>query len=379
MLPKFIVGLSGDGTPNLRFDRIDEGESTLAEKDYDELLVKNHEVVADTLRQAQVIRADSTLKFLGTQVLAIDVLMAEVDAVTEEFRRLVLFEDKLLRNPESRRKVLGQIIEYAGNLEQAGVDSLKVDPDAQEWLAEVSEDVSISMKEGDFLLVLCGDQPHERMVSLARRFGQMVANDPLCLYDICTLWLAIYSHADQRLLVPNVVSTVAGAQRTLKILIRDERGVVIEEETAEDSPRGSSSRSEDDFFKANPDAWPPEARASWAALKDALQATDVAGIKFANTKGGRPSVMFADTAVGKVKVLTLVASGPMMTDTLHGLLRRQLRNSEAGKAFRKALSAFNGAVTTDAGRIRVPVASLQKEKATFAAALKRFASALDRC
>src|SRR5438128_7871891 len=51
-------------------------------------------------------------RYLGSQISGIDVLFAEVDA-SGAFRRFVLVEDKLLRNPEAKRTVLAQILDYA--------------------------------------------------------------------------------------------------------------------------------------------------------------------------------------------------------------------------------------------------------------------------
>jgi hypothetical protein len=81
--------------------------------------VENAELLAGSLRQAQVIAEDATLKVLGTQVDNIDVVRAEVaQGGKNDIRRLVLLEDKLLSNPQARRHVLAQILDYARTVQE---------------------------------------------------------------------------------------------------------------------------------------------------------------------------------------------------------------------------------------------------------------------
>src|SRR5262245_50914131 len=80
----------------------------LGEKDYDRLFVNGREVLEDLLQESRDIAPDSRLKLLselGKQISRIDLLLAEVGP-NDEFRRLVLVEDKLLKNNQSRREVL---------------------------------------------------------------------------------------------------------------------------------------------------------------------------------------------------------------------------------------------------------------------------------
>jgi len=95
----------------------------LAERDYDALIVAHLGTIADALREAGVIEKTSDLKHLGS-ILSIDVLLAEVEQETRTFRRLVVVEDKLFRNPEARRAVLGQMLDYAKELKETDFSRL---------------------------------------------------------------------------------------------------------------------------------------------------------------------------------------------------------------------------------------------------------------
>jgi len=93
--------------------------------------------------------------------------------------RLVIVETKLWRNPEARRKVVGQILDYAKELTAWSYSDLqrevtkrtgikgnspfslvsKVFPEAEE--AAFVDSVSASLARGDFMLVIAGDGIHQ--------------------------------------------------------------------------------------------------------------------------------------------------------------------------------------------------------------------------
>lgn len=108
-LPDRIVALDGSQKVVRVYTRQSPDNPRMNERDYDQLVIRHKDVIADTLRTAGLIQRDSDLRVLGPQVEGIDVLFAEVrQGGDEEFRRLVIVEDKLLKNPEARRQVLAQ-------------------------------------------------------------------------------------------------------------------------------------------------------------------------------------------------------------------------------------------------------------------------------
>ena len=113
----------------------------LAERHYDEFIVTFRDVIADALREAGILGDASSLLYLG-KILSIDALFAEVDDQGQTFRRFVIVEDKLFRNPEARREVLGQILEYAKVLRETDVDRLAelLSEELRTWL-DANEDL----------------------------------------------------------------------------------------------------------------------------------------------------------------------------------------------------------------------------------------------
>src|SRR5678815_1019286 len=76
------------------------------ESDLDKVVVDHRKLIADLLVENEVLEDGSDLKLIGQQFENVDVLFAETDDEGEP-SRLVLVENKLLKNPEARRGVIG--------------------------------------------------------------------------------------------------------------------------------------------------------------------------------------------------------------------------------------------------------------------------------
>ena len=224
------------------------------EATWDRVIVENHEPLADALRCARVIDTDSVLKYLGRQIDNIDVVFAVVGRETNDFRRLVLLEDKLLRNPEAKRHVLAQILDYARTAHEDWPSSsvklsdkfacLTVEPETLHWIIKHEDQIKAACRREDFLLVVAGDGIDERMERLARRFAQH--DDPLSLSELALVSFPIYRWNGQLLLVPYVVSAVQRSERelTVKVVVQQEDGTPLEAavERVVDMPESPATR-----------------------------------------------------------------------------------------------------------------------------------------
>src|SRR5688572_1303664 len=124
LLPKEITVLTDDLRESKRLLRLDSLEGGIAgrklrESDYDRLVVSSAATITDVLTKAGLLEKGLSLHHLAggpqAQIFRIDGLFAAVDELGQVVR-LVVFEDKLLRNPESRRQALAQILDYATEL-----------------------------------------------------------------------------------------------------------------------------------------------------------------------------------------------------------------------------------------------------------------------
>jgi hypothetical protein len=124
--------------------------------------------------------------------------------------RVALVEVKLARNPENRRKVVAQLLDYAIHLREAELADLPPLPtEGAEPFAD-PEDVQRRLGDGDFLLVVAADSADERAAKLTRAVLDRNAIHP---WDLAVVDLALFARTGSKtdgelLCVPNVVGGV---------------------------------------------------------------------------------------------------------------------------------------------------------------------------
>ncbi|WP_434043931.1 MULTISPECIES: hypothetical protein [Sorangium] len=238
VLPTFIEVLDAAARPfepRRRLRRVEPGGRSEAE--WDRILTENVDVLADALREAEVIAEDSTLMHLGGQVDNIDLVLAEVSTdPNRELRRLVLVEDKLLRNPEARRQVLAQILDYSRTVQEEWPRASLAEKlrEHAQWVKDNEEELRQLCRRGDFLLIIAGDGIDDGLMKLARRFAGK--DDPLSLTELALVSMAMYSLGAEYLLVPHVVSVVQRSERelTVRVIVQDVHGREVPADVARD-------------------------------------------------------------------------------------------------------------------------------------------------
>jgi hypothetical protein len=183
----------------------------------------------------------------------VDVLLAD------ERGRLVVVECKLWRNPEARREVVGQILDYARELSAYGYEGLQRQISvstrrrgnvlyeqaiaAGSDLDEVSfvDRVSRDLQAGRFLLLIVGDGIGEG----TRRIGEYLREQPGLAFDFGLIEMAEYRVSDGQegarvIIQPRILAQTATIERHV---IRSEvPGLVIDPiEEAAPRPRASSA------------------------------------------------------------------------------------------------------------------------------------------
>lgn len=163
----------------------------------------------------------------------------------DEHGRLVVVECKLWRNPQARREVVGQILDYARELSRFGYEDLQRQVSiatrrqgnvlfnlAQEaggalGEAEFVDRVTRDLAAGRFLLLVVGDGIAEG----TRRIGEYLRDQPGLAFSFGLIEIAEYRHQDghgqeQVILQPRVLAQTAVIERHV---IRSEvAGLVIE-------------------------------------------------------------------------------------------------------------------------------------------------------
>jgi hypothetical protein len=248
LLPELLSSLDAAGlpVPSARFTRVHPTSPEarkLSEANWDDIICANLPSLADALRAASVIAEDSTLLLLGRQVDAVDLVFAEIPKSQDddgnpdpdnlsaiEPRRLVLLEDKLVRNPEAKRQVLAQLLDYSQRAQHTWTtDTLchNIKGPVGAWLRLHASRIDVMLAQGEMLLIIAGDDIDEDLLRLARRFA--AGADPLSLSELCLVSLAVYRRGDERLLIPHVVSAVERHQRQLsiRVTVKGSNGAVL--------------------------------------------------------------------------------------------------------------------------------------------------------
>ena len=171
--------------------------------------------------------------------------------------RLVVLEAKLWRNPEARRKVVGQILDYAKELKRWSYDELQREvnirrddveaenvpfeivrqsyPDTDE--SAFVDGIEKSLSSGRFLLLVVGDGIREGVTGIADYLTQATSLD----FTFGLVELAIHQACDgARLVIPRVVARTVTVQRSVVQLVDGELQVVESEEDVEDTISGGS-------------------------------------------------------------------------------------------------------------------------------------------
>ena len=185
--------------------------------------------------------------------------------LVSEWGRLIIVECKLWRNPQARREVVGQVLDYARQLARSDYEALQAAISSNRRrhgniLYELACEAGCSMNEaqfvdrvardlaaGRFLLIIAGDGITES----ARRLGEYLRDQPGLAFDLGLLEIADYrfvdpaTGAERRIVQPRLI---ARTQIIDRFVIRSEvPGVMIAAEGEGDvtvSPRTTGAPSE---------------------------------------------------------------------------------------------------------------------------------------
>jgi len=186
---------------------------------------------------------------------------------------LTIVETKLWRNPEARREVVGQIIDYAKDVSQWAYDDLEKlvreynkkyrqkdigildtlrlyeqidDQDEPELIDSVSKNI----KNGRFLLLIVGDGIRESVEEMA----QYLQRTPQLFFTLALVELQVYEveDDDSLLVIPQVVTRTTEVVRAVVRVETHELGKfevsVPDEKVGKEKPK-RFTLTEDEFFK----------------------------------------------------------------------------------------------------------------------------------
>jgi bifunctional DNA-binding transcriptional regulator/antitoxin component of YhaV-PrlF toxin-antitoxin module len=161
-------------------------------------------------------------------------------------------ETKLAYNPEGRRSVLAQLLDYAVHLGEVEPKDL---PDLPTDLRLSPEEVGRRiLDERDFLLIVAGDELNARAVKLGRSLlGDHLLNEwELALVEVSVFRRSGGTGAPDHLLVPHIRGAIETERRqVVKVIVEGDRSrVVVERVEPEPSTETATQWNEESFLAA---------------------------------------------------------------------------------------------------------------------------------
>lgn len=168
--------------------------------------------------------------------------------------RLTFVECKLWRNPEARRKVVAQILDYARVVSRWTYSDLqrnvaratgqtgnvpyelvrRTEPGIQEQ--HFVDQVSAALREGRFLLVIAGDGIRDDVGAMA----ELITRNAALGFSFGLVEVALYGMRDGRLLLqPRVVARTQIVERTVIVVRGDTQAGTIESDDAVEPDTGA--------------------------------------------------------------------------------------------------------------------------------------------
>jgi hypothetical protein len=202
------------------FSRRSAKDVALLESWFRDAIAANPELVVAPCREAGLVPSDERWfcwkTEFGTETGSIDVLLLSSQG------RIGIVETKLSYNPQIRREVVAQLLDYALALRDHRFESLPPVPTLDESPIATVEDIEESMANGDFLLVIAGDALDPRAI----RLGQAVLAQHLTsMWDLAMVDMNLFHRAsnDEYLLVPELRGTVEHETRqTIRVTVQGE-------------------------------------------------------------------------------------------------------------------------------------------------------------
>jgi len=307
---------------------------------------------------------------------------------------LVVVETKLWRNPEARRKVVAQILDYATHVRRWNYSILckltkktniweMVSPDVAEhdWI----DQVNANLAAGRITLVVVGDG----IRSEAKALVDMLASEPAFPFRLALVRLQIFRDCDGRhLVVPSTLAKTVEVERAIVQLVPSAgtAAISIQAPVARAESDGRSALSEQQFreqLRAQPDGHAVAQVAD--RLLGLLQAPRDRSLQVSWHTHSFTVKMLEPSGSGRMLSLCVVTdagTASVVLDWLTGQLEQVWTNKDSVKrvceAYAERLLKM-GAVATPSGRqFNFKLTSLVGKEERFVADLDEVASLIQR-
>lgn len=246
----FQLNRRGSPLPAPALRRVNAKQLGLQESWFRDAIFAEPELVVGPCRAAGRVDSDEVWLPWRTEVNfgagPVDVLLVSSHG------RIGIVETKLSYNPQKRREVVAQVLDYALSLQDSDRESLPDLPASS--CAPLEEDLIECLNSGRFLLIIAGDALDPRALRLSQ---SMLARHLTSEWDLVMIDLNVYceaSDSDALLVMPELLGSVqAELRQVVRVVVEGEsskaRVVVDKIVRDEQSPtRGTTPASVEDFL-----------------------------------------------------------------------------------------------------------------------------------
>ncbi len=253
----FVADFRGSKPLKGRYERKTAAELGFKEEWLQRAVAEDVELALSPCREGGLIGPKDKEKWVlwGKEVsvkeaggISIDVL------ILSESGRIGIIETKLAHNPEARREVVAQVLEYAIHLPSVAVEDLPPIPVVDGGKPLVDRDtIEKKISEGDYLLIIAGDQIDPRATKLS---NTLLSKHMIYGWDLALVEVAVFEQNaepgnKEYLLVPHLSGVVAVEERNVvRVIIEENRTRVNVEQTPGPVTVNRQKWDEEKFFTA---------------------------------------------------------------------------------------------------------------------------------
>jgi hypothetical protein len=334
-VPHWVEGLGGEA---VALERVPSSEwaslgaavgETASELHLQELLAKHPSV----LPLQQFGRVYSNAVCIGREV---STTAGPVDCLyVTDLARLIVVETKLAKNPQARREVVAQLIDYClcfkdwtydqieaaardfvgpgfTSLHQHVISSMGKGSDGALDARSFRNELERGVRSGDILALIVGDRIEER----ALRLAEHASKHPRYAFEIGVVELAFYRRPGTTkplLVVPSTLEQTRIVHRTVVSVLPADAPVTVELQTSEPTVSGRSPKlaSEEQFISLVRDESPESVPFVKEVLEELKRAAEGSDLFFLDPAGKSYSFKVAIGADTEARVLGLKDEGTL--------------------------------------------------------------------
>ena len=221
LVSDYLFTFDSTAAPAVTHERCSAEDIGLKESWFRDAIFESPELVIGPCRAAGLTDDEwyPWRKEFQTAVGPIDVLLVSSQG------RVAVVETKLASNPELRRRVLAQVLDYLAHLPAEFGDSMpKVPEDENGEPVADADDIREAVSQGDVLVIIASDEVDPRVAKLSRT---LLSDHLVKQWDLALVDLAVYRPREgvpgKCFIVPNVANLVQSEPRQIvRVIVQGE-------------------------------------------------------------------------------------------------------------------------------------------------------------